>query len=123
LAIEISRTGPRGHVHHLARRLDLRGHLGELVADHLELADLAPERLALVCVLQRAVERFLRARHAAGGADQALALQLPHDVVEALAHLAEHGGVGHAHVLEGQKRGVGGVHAELLQALLADHPG
>ena len=63
----------------------------------------------------------LGAGHAAGGADQALALELPHDVVEALADLAEHRGVGHAHVLEGQQRGVGGVHAELLELLLADH--
>jgi hypothetical protein len=43
---------------------------------------------------------------AARGADQALALELPHDVVEALADLAEHGAVGHAHVLEGEQRGV-----------------
>ncbi len=42
-------------------------------------------------------------------------------MVEALAHLAEHGGGGHAHVLEGEQRGVGGVHAELLELLLADH--
>ena len=42
-------------------------------------------------------------------------------MVEALADLAQDGRLGHAHVLEGQQRGVGGVHAELLQALLADH--
>src|SRR5437764_3522464 len=34
---------PRGRVDELAGRLDLRRHLGELVADHLELADLAAE--------------------------------------------------------------------------------
>src|SRR5262249_50887210 len=83
---------PRGDVDHLPRRLDLRRHLGELVADHLELADLAAERGALLRVLQGAVEAALRAGDATGGADQPLALQLPHDVVEALADLAEHGG-------------------------------
>ncbi len=56
-----------------------------------------------------------------GGADQALALELPHDVVEALAHLAQHRIRRHAHVLERQQRGVRGVHAELLEPLLADH--
>jgi len=91
------------------------------VPDGLELADLAAERLALQGVGQRLVKAALGAGHAARRADQPLALQLPHDVVEALALLAEDCGLGNAHVLEGQQRGVGGVHAELLQALLADH--
>jgi len=47
------------------------------VADHLELADFATERLALVRVLQRALEALLGAGDAAGGADQPLALELP----------------------------------------------
>jgi hypothetical protein len=60
------------------------------VPDDLELADLAAERGALLGVLQGLLEAVLRARDAARGADQALALELPHDVVEALADLAEH---------------------------------
>ena len=84
---------------------------------------LLAEGFALLGVFERAVEAFLRARHAAGGADHALALELPHDVVEALALLAEHRRGGHAHVLEGEQRRVGGVHAELLELLLADHAG
>ena len=116
-------VAPGRHVDHLPRRLDLRRHLGELVADHLELADLAAERGALLRVLERAVEAALGAGDAAGGADQPLALELPHDVVEALADLAEHRRLRHAHVLEGEQRGVGGVHAELLELLLADHAG
>ncbi len=67
-------------------------------------------------VCERAVEAALGAGDAAGGADHALALELPHDVVEALAVLAEQRRGGHAHVLEGEQRGVGGVHAELLRA-------
>ena len=43
---------PGGRVDHLARRLDLRRHLGELVADHLEVADRAAERRALLRVLR-----------------------------------------------------------------------
>ena len=110
-------------VDHLAGRLDLRGHVGELVPDRLELADRAAEGGAVGGVLERAVEAALGAGHAARGADQPLALELPHDVVEALALLAEQRVLGHAHVLEGEQRGVGGVHAELLELLLADHAG
>ena len=80
-----------------------------------------PNALRSCAYCERLVEHPLGARHAARGADQPLALELPHDVVEALADLAEHGVRRHAHVLEGQQRGVGRVHAELLQALLADH--
>src|SRR3954453_14963576 len=76
---------PGRRIDHLARALDLRRHLRELVADDLELADRAAERLALLRVLQRLVEHPLRPRHATRGADQPLALELPHDVVEALA--------------------------------------
>src|SRR4051812_43514099 len=52
---------PCRHVHELARRLDLRRHLRELVADDLELADLAPERGALLRVPQRLLEAALGA--------------------------------------------------------------
>ena len=44
---------------HLLRRLDLGRHVGELVADDLELADRAAERLALLRVLERALEHPL----------------------------------------------------------------
>ena len=117
------REAPGGRVDELPRRLDLGRHLGELEAGDLELRDRAPERVALLGVLQRAVEDVLGGRDGARGADHPLALELPHDVVEALADLAEHGALGHAHVLEGQQRRVGGVHAHLLQLLLADHAG
>ena len=114
---------PRRHVHELARRLDFRRHLGELVADHLELADASPNALRSFAYCERPFEAFCAPATLPRGADQALALELPHDVVEALADLAEHRRRGHAHVLEGQQRRVGGVHAELLELLLADHAG
>src|SRR4051812_32026554 len=56
--LAVRETPGRG-VDQLARGLDLRGHVGELVPDHLEVADLAPERLALVGVLEGHVERPL----------------------------------------------------------------
>src|SRR3954451_23314123 len=111
---------PRRDVDHLAGGLDLGRHLRELVADDLEVADLAAERLALQRELQGHLHAALGARDAARGADQPLALELPADVVEALALLAEHRRGRHADVLEGEQRGVARVHAELLELLLAD---
>src|SRR4029078_10373110 len=81
------------------------------------------EGVTLVRVLEGSVEAGLRAGDAARGADEPLALELPHDVVEALAHLAEGRRCRHADVLEGEERGVRGVHAELLEALLARDAG
>ena len=106
---------PRGRVDHLLRRLDLRRHVGELVADDLEPADRAAERLALLGVRERLLEHPLGGRVAAGRGDQPLALELPADVVEALAHLPEDGLRGDAHVLEGDLARVGGVHPHLLE--------
>ena len=93
---------PGGHVDHLARGLDLRRHLGELVADHLEVADLATEGLALERVLHRLLEDPLGAGDRTGGADETLALELPHDVEEALADFSQDRGCRDADVLEGQ---------------------
>src|SRR3954467_11947526 len=93
---------PGGGVDELARGVDLGGQGGELVADPLEVPDLAAERPPLERVGQRAVERPLGAGDAARRADQPLALELPHDVVEALADPAEHRAAGHADVVEGQ---------------------
>jgi hypothetical protein len=42
-------------------------------------------------------------------------------VIEALAELAQQRRRRHANVLEREQRGVGRVHPELLQPLLADH--
>src|SRR5215218_441661 len=75
------REAPRARVDHLAAGLNLRSHVRELVADRLEAADGAAEGGALGCVLERPVEALLGARDAARRADQAFALELPHDVV------------------------------------------
>src|SRR5947209_12952240 len=70
---------PRRRVDERARRLDLRRHLGELVAHHLEVTDLPAEGLALERVLHRADEAVLLPGDASRRADQALALKLPAD--------------------------------------------
>ena len=85
------------------------------MADRLEFADRAAEGFALLGVLEGLLDHPLGPRVAAGGGDQALALELPGDVVEALADLAEHGVGRDADVFEGELAGVGGVHAHLLQ--------
>ena len=85
------------------------------MADRLEAADRAAEGLALLGVLEGAVEDALRARDAADRGDEPLPLELPGDVVEALALLAEQVLRGDADVLEGELAGVGGVHPHLLQ--------
>ena len=103
----------------VAARLDLRRHLGELVADRLEAPDRPAERLALLRVVERALEGRL---HPADGAErhrEPLPLEVGHDQVEALVLLAEQVLRGHAHVGERQLAGVGRVPAELLE--LARH--
>src|SRR5690349_20956870 len=97
---------PGGVVDEVARGFDLHRHLGELVPCDLELRDRTAEGGALVGVLERLLEQPLGAGYRARRADQPLALELPHDVVEALADLAEDRGVGDADVLEGEQRGV-----------------
>ena len=85
------------------------------MADRLEAADRAAEGLALLGVLEGAVENPFRAGYAADRGHQPLALELPGDVVEALALLAEQVLRGDADVLEGEFARVRGVHPHLLQ--------
>src|SRR6266480_1143410 len=82
-------VAPRDHVVELLGGLDLGGHLRELVPDGLEAADRAAERLTLLGVSEGLLEHPLRARDRARGGDHPLALELPRDVVEALADLAQ----------------------------------
>ena len=117
------RIAQRRGVDQLAARLHAGGHRRELVADGLEAADGLAERLALLGVVKGLVERVLPVGQAAGGADQALSLQLPHDLREAAALLAQEGVGGHPHVVEGEHRRVRSVHPELLELLGPDHAG
>jgi len=54
--------------------------MSRICGDHLEFADRATERLALLGISERLLEHPLRGRVAAGGGDEALALELPTDV-------------------------------------------
>ena len=90
---------------------DLREQVDELVPVDLELPDRAPERLALLAPPQGLLESDLGAGDRARGPDQALALQLPHEVVETLTHLTEDCVVADLDVVEGKLGGVARVHA------------
>ena len=90
---------------------DLRPHVDELVFDHLEARYRLAEGLAVARVVHRVLEDPLRSCDRPGGRDHALSLQLPHQVLEAFALLADQVGDRDVAVLEKELRGVGGVHA------------
>ena len=104
--------------------LGLGRHLGDVVADRLELADRAAEGLALLGVGDGDLDQAL---HRADGADrhqQPLPGEVGHDQFEAAVLLAEQVLRRHLDVGEGQLAGVGGVPAHLLQLrrhLVAGH--
>src|SRR5581483_1043194 len=88
-------VGPGRAVDQLLRRFQLRGHGGDLVADGLVLADGPAEGGPVGGVGERLVEGVAGVGDAARRADEPLRLQLPHDVHEPLADLAEDGGGRH----------------------------
>ena len=83
--------------------------------DDLELGDRLAERMAVAGVVRGVLEHALGSRDRAGRGDHSLALQLPHEVLEAFALFADEVGGRHAAAVEGQLRGVGRMHAELLE--------
>ena len=87
------------------RGLDLGAHFGQLELDGLELGDGLAERLALLRIPERVLERALGHPHHLGpDADAALVQRLDGDLV-ALAHLAQDVVLGHAHALQDQLAG------------------
>ncbi len=83
--------GLGGDVDQALGRLDAGGDLGQAVALDLEGADGAAEGLALPRVGDGAGEQVLGGADALEAADQPFALQLPHDLLKALALLAQQG--------------------------------
>jgi hypothetical protein len=81
----------------------------------LEAADRLTERLAVLDVLQCLAPGFTRAGDRRDRDGQPLRWQIVHEVVEALALLAEEVVAGHADVFEVQLGGVGGVQAHLVE--------
>ena len=98
-----------------AARLDQRRHLGELVADHLEAADRAPERLALAGVAQRLLEAVLAPRRPRRAPSTSRShWKLAMMSLKPPCELAEQVLLRDEHVVERDQRGVGRVPAELL---------
>ena len=89
-ARELSGVDLSGHVvSQLAGGFDLGGQLRQPVPDGLELADGPPKLGPLLDILDRFVQGNLRPGHGGYRPVQALGLQFPHDVVEALPLLAQ----------------------------------
>ena len=101
------------------RGLDRGDVLDELVPPDLELGQRATEGLALLAVANRVAHGQLHPGDRPERGDEALALEVGHDVIEAVILLAEPVADGDAHVFEEQLGGVGGLVADLLE-LLAD---
>src|SRR4051794_5227391 len=92
----------RGLAGEEASGLDLRGHVRELELDRLVLRDRLAERLALLRVAQRELERALGDAHTPGGNVDASDFQRVHHLAEALVEaglLAAEDAVGRAAVV------------------------
>src|SRR5271166_1736851 len=105
---------------HAAARVDAGGEVCELVADGLVAGQRAPEGRALPGELDGALPGDLHGPDRAEGHRQALPLEVGHDQLEALVERAEQVLLRHEDVLEGDRRRVGGVPAELLELGRAD---
>ena len=101
----------RGVIDQQARRLQFRGHDGQVPLHHLELRDGLAELLALPGVSGGMFQRAARqADHLRADADAALVERLDGDLV-ALAHLAHHVFPRHAAVVQDQLAGRGRANA------------
>ena len=109
--------------HQLLGRLDLRRHVGEPERHRLMLDDRLAELDALLGVGQRRVMGGARHADRLGGDADAAAFQVGERDLEPLPFLAEALARRHAHLLEREGAGVGGVLAELLLDLGDDEAG
>ncbi|MDT4803979.1 hypothetical protein FQZ97_367450 [compost metagenome] len=117
-----------------ARGLDLRGHVGDLEADGLEVADRVAELGAVARVLHRVFQRALCQAERACSGMGTRGFQAGGGQIEGLAFLADHLRMRHAAAVEGQFPGGPAVVADLgddaaldafrqLAARLLDHEG
>ena len=90
----------RGGVHEQPRRLDLRRHVCELLADRLELSQLPAEGLTFARMSKRGIERGLSHPNRKGPHARAEEIECSHGDLETLAHLTEHGLGLDAHSIE-----------------------
>ena len=105
----------KGVVGECAAGLGLGRHLGDLVADRLELADRAAEGFALEGVGDGDLDQALHRADRADRHQQPLPGEVGHDQLEAAVLLAQQVLDRHLDVGEGRLAGVGGVPAHLLQ--------
>jgi len=109
-------------VHEQPRRIELRARSGETPLDHLELADRLAERLSLLRIGDRNVERRAAEPDRESADPDPPAVQHDLRVLEALAVTADAVGLIHTDVLEDQLRRVRRVEAHLLLALAGSEP-
>ena len=106
-----------GLVQQLARGRRARFHVGQLELDPLELVDRLAELAALARVADGVVGRALRDSDGLRGGAQARALERAQRDRQALADLADHVLLGHAHVVEDRLPGRRGADPELVLEL------
>src|SRR3954469_13831612 len=93
-------------------------HFGDHLLDPLEAGQRHPELLAVLGVLDRALDAAFADADAAGGDAVAAVFQGAHRHFEAVADLAEHRLIADLYLVEGDFSGVGGAQAELAVDLL-----
>ena len=99
----------------MAAGLDLGGHPRELVPHRLELGDGTAELLALPRVADRDRQALLGEPHALGGEQEALEVEVLHDVLEPRAGLADQAVGADATVAQVHRGGLRGVPAHLVE--------
>src|SRR6266700_3860314 len=110
---------PRRVVHHMARSLDLRDHLGHPMPQGLLLAQRAAEGVALAEVCSGVLDRLGCARERQHRGHDPLALEPGRELLEAAPLGAQEVLRRHGALVKGQLRRVGGEHAHLVE-LAAD---
>ena len=97
-----ARVAPGDGINQLAARFDLGRALRKPLANGLFVPQGRAERFARLHVIDREIQRGLRLAHRHGGDHDALVLEVPHDRIEAPAHLAEDCVSRHETILEHQ---------------------
>src|SRR5665648_122443 len=114
---------PRGLVDEVAHVLELDRHVGQLELDQLERADRLAELHPLRRVGCRVVERALGKAEAGGRDDQALEVEVAHQLPEAVAPDTHEAGVGDCDVVKEDLARVVGVPDDLLERVGGDTGG
>ncbi len=104
-----------GLVHQRPQAFDFGAQFGQTKMDHLVVDQRLAEGLALLAIVDGAVDAVLQALDHVGRAEQAFFLELQHLHHETRAFMADAVALWHAHAIEEHLGGFGAVHAELFQ--------